>query len=198
MEGAAASTSQARSAFQQDILFAFGGGDPRVTVAVLDGPVDRTHECFRGARLVPVEGARRTRGHDSRAVARGSHAASVIFGQPCSSVEGIAPLCRGLIVPIVTDQLGCSSQGLARAIILALGHGAQLIHVGAGRFDPTDDRDPVLTKAIAMCRRRNVLIVAAAGSDGPDLDHAGWGASMLEVRALEDVGSQQSCCRGGA
>jgi hypothetical protein len=187
MEGAAASAFQARSAFQQDILFAFGGGDPRITIAVLDGPVDRTHECFRGARLVPVEGAGHLRSHDSRAVARGSHTASVIFGQPCSSVEGIAPLCRGLIVPIFTDQVGCSSQGLARAIILALGHGAQVIHVGVGLFDLTDDRDPLLTRAIAMCRRRNVLIVAAAGGEGClDLNQPEWGASLLAVRALEE------------
>jgi len=193
MEGAAASAFQARSVFQQDMLFAFGGGDPRVTIAVLDGPVDRTHECFRGARLVPVEGARRARGHDSRAVARGSHTASVIFGQPCSSVEGIAPLCRGLVVPIFVGERGCASPGLARAIILALGHGAQVIHVGAGRFEPSDASDPLLAKAIAMCRRRNVLIVAAAGGDRcGDLDRAGWGASVLAVRALEECGSRQN------
>jgi hypothetical protein len=194
MEGAAASAFQARSAFQQDILFAFGGGDPRVTIAVLDGPVDRTHECFRGARLVPVEGARRARGHDSRAVARGSHSASVIFGQPCSSVEGIAPLCRGLTVPIFVGESGCASQGLARAIILALGHGAQVIHVGAGRFEASDESDLLLTKAIAMCRRRNVLIVAAVGGgdDCPDLNSAGWGASVLAVRALEELGLQRT------
>jgi hypothetical protein len=191
MQGAAASAFQARSTFQQDILFAFGGGDPRVTIAVLDGPVDRTHECFRGARLVPVEGARRPRGHDSRAVGRGSHTASVIFGQPCSSVEGIAPLCRGLTVPIFAGERGCASQGLARAIILALGHGAQVIHVGGGQFERSDASDPLLAKAIAMCRRRNVLIVVAAGSDGCcDLDQADWGASVLAVRALEEIGLQ--------
>jgi subtilisin family serine protease len=194
MQGAAASAFQARSVFQHDILFAFGGGDPRVTIAVLDGPVDRTHECFRGARLVPVEAAGRARGPDGRAVARGSHSASVIFGQPCSSVEGIAPLCRGLSVPIFTGEGGCASQGLTRAIVLALGHGAQVIHVGGGRFEPSDTSDPLLKKAVAMCRRRNVLIVAAAGSDGCcDLDRAGWGSSVLAVRALEEVGAGQSC-----
>jgi hypothetical protein len=193
MESAAASAFQARSAFQQDVLFAFGGGDPRVTIAVLDGPVDRTHECFRGARLVPVEGAARARHPDSHAVARGSHSASVIFGQPCSSVEGIAPLCRGLSVPIFTGEGGCASQGLARAIILALGHGAQVIHVGACRFESSDENELLLTKAIAMCRRRNVLIVAAMDSDGGcDLEQAKWGASVLAVRALEDIGLRQS------
>jgi hypothetical protein len=142
--------------------------------------------------LVPVEGKGAARGHASGAIARGSHSASVIFGQPCSSVEGIAPLCRGLMVPIFLDaDGGCSSQGLARAIILALGHGAQVIHLGAGRFEPVDDSDPLLGKAIAMCRRRNVLIVAAAGSDDrPGLDPAQCGATVLAVPALEDVGSR--------
>jgi hypothetical protein len=109
-------------------------------------------------------------------------------------VEGIAPLCRGLILPIFTDQVGCSSQGLARAIILALGHGAQVIHVGIGLFDLTNERDYLLTKAISMCRRRNVLIVAAAGADGClDLNQAEWGASLLAVRALEQLSLRPSC-----
>lgn len=191
MEGAAASAYQPSSAFQKDVLFAFGGGDPRVTIAVLDGPVDRTHECFRGARLTPLEAVTRMREPEGRALASGSHTASVIFGQPCSSVEGIAPLCRGLLIPIFDDSgAGCSPRLLARAIFIAIEHGAQVIHVSSGRFDDTDECDPVLAEALAMCRRRGVLIVVAAdratcghlidsSAYFPLLAVQSWGGEML-------------------
>ena len=62
-------------------------GDPAVCVAVLDGPVDVGHPCFRGADLGewgPCAG--RGRGGDMSA--HGTHVASVIFGGPESPVPG--------------------------------------------------------------------------------------------------------------
>jgi hypothetical protein len=32
-----------------------GGGDGRITIAVLDGPVDLAHPCFAGARLTELQ-----------------------------------------------------------------------------------------------------------------------------------------------
>lgn len=177
----------ATSAFQKDLLFAFGGGDPRITIAVLDGAVDRTHECFRGARLIPLHIGPRSQGLDGDTTASGSHVASVIFGQPCSSVEGVAPLCRGLIVPIFADDDRDSTQReLARAIFLAVDQGAHVIHVSGGRFAPTGRLDPVLAEAIEMCDRRNVLIVTAGGNAGCDeLVELADAAPVLAVLTLE-------------
>ncbi|HEY0329046.1 MAG TPA: S8 family serine peptidase [Rhodopseudomonas sp.] len=177
----------ATSAFQRDLLFAFGGGDPRISIAVLDGAVDRTHECFRGARLMPLDNGPPSRGPDGDATASGSHVASVIFGQPCSSAEGVAPLCRGLIVPIFAeDDRGCSQRKLARAIFLAVDQGAHVIHVSGGRFGPAEPPDPVLAEAVEMCHRRNVLIVTAGGNEGCDelLDMA-EAPPVLAVLTLE-------------
>jgi subtilisin family serine protease len=180
----------AGAAFQQDILYAFGGGDPRVTIAVLDGPVDRTHDCFRGARLTPLDTEAQARSGDGGcAIAHGTHIASLIFGQPCSSVEGIAPLCRGLLVPIFAD-LGpsCSQPELARAILLAADHGAQIINVSAGWFKARP-LEQVLLDAVASCARRNILIIAAAGGDSLDQEQlSGAGGSILAVGALDKAG----------
>lgn len=180
----------AGATFQDDLLYRFGGGDPRITIAVLDGPVDRTHDCFRGARLTPLDTAPAARS-DDRATAQGTHVASLIFGQPCSSVEGIAPLCRGLIAPIFASQsTRCAAPDLARAILLALAHGADIIDVSAG-WNQLGAGDPHLRKAIAACSRRNVLIVAAADNDDFDgfvhIAAAGMRSSMLLVGAIEDA-----------
>ncbi|HYN39000.1 MAG TPA: S8 family serine peptidase [Rhodospirillales bacterium] len=177
--------------FQQDMLYVFGGGDPAITIAVLDGPVDRTHDCFRGARLSPLDTvAQASRGADGQATAQGTHIASLIFGQPCSSVEGLAPLCRGLIVPIFPDdRWGCSQVELARAITLAVDHGAHVINISGGLFDRSRSPEPILIDAIARCHARNVLIVAAAGSDGCShlLRDAG-ARGMLAVSAIDRNG----------
>ena len=93
-------------------------GHPEICVAILDGPVDLSHPCFEGANLsvlptlVPVSSQQ-----DGAMSGHGTHVASVIFGQPGSSVPGVAPECRGLIVPVFADDRGSTSQlDLARAI----------------------------------------------------------------------------------
>lgn len=153
--------------FQQEILFALGGGDPKITVAVLDGPVDRTHDCFRGAWLVPLDTPAAAQCTDGPATAQGTHVASLIFGQPCSSVEGIAPLCRGLIAPIFRDDRRSACQAdLARAIEMALDHGADVIHVSGGLLGGRRQLSDELIAAVARCNEHNVLIVAGGARDG--------------------------------
>jgi subtilisin family serine protease len=78
-------------------------GDPAVCVAVLDGPVDVDHPCFRGASLKRVGALASGEAGQGQMSAHGTHVASVIFGAPESPVEGIAPRCRGLLVPIFRD-----------------------------------------------------------------------------------------------
>lgn len=153
--------------FQRDILFAFGGGTPSISIAVLDGPVDRTHDCFFGARLTPLATAAAARCHDGHATEQGTHLASLIFGQPCSSIEGVAPLCRGLIAPIFGDDLqGCPQAELAAAITLALNYGAHVIFIGGGFVHRRRQPEPALIDAIAACNARNTLIVTSGGRDG--------------------------------
>lgn len=176
--------------FQQEILFALGGGDSRICIAVLDGAVDRTHDCFRGAWLVPLDTPAAVHCADGPATAQGTHIASLIFGQPCSSVEGIAPLCRGLVAPIFRDDRpGASQADLAEAINMALDHGAHVIHVSGGPIEdwrhPTDE----LIDAARRCNERNVLIVAGGDRDGCGglLRHSG-ATRLLPVGAIDRRG----------
>jgi len=104
-------------------------GDPKICVAVLDGIVDQNHLCFDGADLnrLPslVSGEASENGSMST---HGTHVASIIFGQHDSPVTGIAPQCRGLIIPVFADEsLRLSQLDLSRAIEQA----ALLPNVGA-------------------------------------------------------------------
>jgi hypothetical protein len=136
------------------------------------------------------------RGADGQSTAQGTHIASLIFGQPCSSAEGLAPLCRGLIVPIFPDdRWGCSQAELARAITLAVDHGAHVINVSGGLFDRSHLPEPILIDTLARCHARNVLIVTAADRNGcGHLLRAAGARGMLAVDAIDRNG----CSLAGA
>ncbi|MFY9822845.1 MAG: S8 family serine peptidase, partial [Thermoanaerobaculia bacterium] len=158
-------------------------GDPAVCVAVLDGPVDLSHPCFAGARLSVVETVVPNAAGDDGASRHGTHVASVVFG--------LAPGCRGLIVPVFSpgESLGCPQLELARAIEQACDHGAQVINVSAGELTEHGIPDAFLQAALQRCARDGVLIVAAAGNDGCACLHVPAAVdSVLAVGALDGSG----------
>lgn len=174
---------------------ALGQGDEAVCVAILDGPVEVTHPCFRGARLTTLQTSTGSVSRAGRALAHGTHVASMIFGQPDSAVPGVAPLCRGLIIPIFTDEssgevLGCSQLELARAILMAVENGAHIVNISGGQLAPSAEPEPFLAQAIDSCVKHNVLIVAAAGNDGCECLHVPAAArSVIAVGAMDDEGN---------
>jgi cyanobactin maturation PatA/PatG family protease len=154
-------------------------GDPRVVVAVLDGPVDRAHPALVGARLETIEAAVPAPARiGGPATGHGTAVASLIFGRHVreNPVWGVAPACRGVVVPIFSDAgtadepfRPVSSQlDLARAVLLALEHGAGIINISAGQPVPASSAEPILAAAVERALRRGILVVAAAGNDGCD------------------------------
>lgn len=175
-------------------LATLGGGDERICVAILDGPVDLSHPCFRGAMLTELStGASSTERRVSNA--HGTHVASMLFGQPDTTVVGLTPRCRGLIVPVFTTgnesgSLSCSQLDLARALLLAVENGADIINISGGQLSTSGEPEPLLAKALEACANKDVLVVAAAGNDGCDCLHIPAATpSVLAVGALDGDGA---------
>ncbi|WP_174243213.1 S8 family serine peptidase [Beijerinckia sp. L45] len=168
-------------------------GDARICVAILDGPVDLRHACFAGASIKRIASLATQRPGRGVATCHGTHVASVLFGQPGTVVEGLAPGCRGLVIPVFADAptgLTCSQLDLARAILLAVENGAHVINLSGGQLSPSGMATPILEQAIERCRVQNVLIVAAAGNDGCDCLHVpAAAASVLAVGAMDGDGA---------
>ena len=166
-------------------------GDPKICVAVLDGIVDQNHPCFIGADLTRlpslVSGEANANGSMST---HGTHVASIIFGQHDSPVTGIAPNCRGLIVPVFADEsLKLSQLDLSRAIEQAVNNGANIINVSAGQLTDAGEADTWLEKAIQLCQEKNVLLIAATGNDGCECLHVPASLpTVLAVGAMDDQG----------
>ncbi|MFM6097001.1 MAG: S8 family peptidase [Dolichospermum sp.] len=167
-------------------------GDSQICVAVLDGLVDQSHNCFNAANLTRlptlIQGEATANGVMS---GHGTHVASIIFGQhDDSELQGIAPQCRGLIVPVFSDNNRKLSQlDLARAIEQAVNAGAHIINVSAGQLTDNGEAEGWLDRAVQLCKDHNVLIVAAAGNDGCECLHVPASLpTVLAVGAMNDQG----------
>jgi len=172
-------------------------GDPRVCVAILDGPVDLSHPAFTGSNIIILEG--HVTASDA-AAEHGTHIASVVFGQHDGPIKGIAPRCAGLLVPIFRTGadgavVPCSQADLATAIKRAVEFANQkefealVINISGGQLSQSGEADPVLAHTIAHCDDDKVLIVAAAGNQGCDcLQVPGALPSVLAVGAMKQDG----------
>ncbi len=169
-------------------------GDPRVTIAVLDGPVDRSHPAFADADLTLLPTLVPAVPDGGPASQHGTHVASVIFARHDGRLRGVAPRCRGLIVPIYRDGpdgslAPCSHIDLARALLQAAQHGANVVNISGGQLEPTGTAHPLLADAVQTCAARGVLIVAAAGNQGCDcLNVPAALPSVLAVGAMDSRG----------
>ena len=167
-------------------------GHPDICIAVLDGPVDLRHPCFQGANLsvLPTLVSSEAIRPDGAMSGHGTHVASIVFGQPGSPVTGVAPQCRGVIVPIFADDRCSATQlDLARGIEQAAQAGAHIINLSGGQLTDFGEADGWLENAARLCQERNILLVAAAGNDGCDCLHVPAALpNVLAVGAMDAHG----------
>ncbi|MFC8349572.1 S8 family serine peptidase [Streptomyces sp. NPDC057280] len=167
-------------------------GDPAVCIAVLDGPVDLSHPCFEGADLTRLDTLVQEPAGQGLMSLHGTHVASLIFGQSDRTVMGVAPRCRGLILPVFPDAEGSRvpQLDLARAIEQAVEAGAHIINISGGERAPDGQLVSMLERALRMCDDRGVLVVAAVGNDGCDCLHAPAAAPSVLAVGASDVNGQ--------
>ncbi|HEX2832616.1 MAG TPA: S8 family serine peptidase [Thermoanaerobaculia bacterium] len=192
-------TTVTHSAWRAELerISAGARGDARVRVAMIDGPVDRTHPALQGATLEFLESPA-----PNASASHGTSVASVLFGQPGSAIHGIVPHCHGLIVPVLRESngmLAASQLDLARGIVLALAHRASIINISAGQFDPGGEAHPYLADALRHAREQGALVIAAAGNDGCHCLHVpAADPSVLAVGAIDDSGRPLPMSNWGA
>ncbi len=83
-----------------------------------------------------------------------------------AGIVGVAPSAKVMVLR-ACDASGCWSLPAAESIYYAVDEGADVINLSFGGI--TDD-DPLLRDAISYARSRDVVVVAAAGNEGIDLD----------------------------
>lgn len=166
-------------------------GNPQITIAILDGMADLRHPCLEEANLETLPTL-----VDTNTVSRhGTQVTSIVFANHTDRLKGIAPYCKGLLIPIfhvdsMTQQVNGTNQlDLARAIHLAIENGAHIINISGGVLDDSGEAEGLLQQALEFCEENNVLVVAAAGNDGCECIHIPAGVStVLAVGATNKEG----------
>jgi subtilisin len=113
----------------------------------------------------------------------GTHIAGIIAadgGTDGTGIYGVAPEAKLMIYKVCGDGGTCYADDIAAAIKLAADQGANVINMGFGG----DDDSSIIDGAVNYAVSKNVLIIAAAGNDGPDNDGLDYPAALSSVVAV--------------
>jgi subtilisin len=159
-------------------------GGSGVNVAVLDTGVFKNHpdlknsikDCkdFSNPKVSLIDGKCEDKnGH-------GTHVIGIIAangGDDGLGIYGIAPLANIYAYKVCSANGLCWADDVALAIKTAVDNGANIINLSLG----SDNQSPLIHNAIVYANQKKVLVVAAAGNDGPYLDSIDYPAANSEV-----------------
>ncbi len=170
-------------------ITATSGGNG-INVAVLDTGVNTNHpdvtrrvtQCVdftvkakRNQEPIKVGQCSDTNGH-------GTHVAGTILadgGADGKGIYGVAPEAS-LLAYKVCSSAGCWSDDIGRAIRYAADHGANIVSMSFG----SDYENTLEREAITYAVGKGVLLVAAAGNDGPAIGSIDYPAANVNVMAV--------------
>lgn len=87
-----------------------------------------------------------------------------------------------------------TKQDLARGIVIAVDRGANIINVSAGVVSPSSD----LENAVKYAKEKGVLIVAAVGGNGTNIEYPAAYSSVIAVGGVDPSGAKLSNSNIGA
>lgn len=117
----------------------------------------------------------------------GTHVAGTIAadsGNDGKGIYGVAPETNLFAYKVCGNNGTCWSDDVAVAITKAADDGAQIINLSLGGDSPSS----LINNAISYAVNKNVLVVAAAGNDGPETGTIDYPAANPEVIAAGAFG----------
>ena len=174
-----------------------GSGGAGVNVAVLDTGVYKDHLDLK-ANIIDCKDAtkRGIRNGCADNSGHGTHVAGTIAansGSDGKGIYGVAPEAKLMAIK-VCGPAGCWCDDIAAGIRYAADNGANIISMSLGG----DTQSSLIRDAIDYAVGEGVLVVAAAGNDGPtygSIDYPGANVKVIAVGAIdsaEDVPSWSS------
>lgn len=169
-----------------------GSGGADVTVAVLDTGVDTDHLDLVGNLtncVTKVTHFRRDAKSCEDGNGHGTHVAGTVLadgGSDEQGIYGVAPEADLMAVKVCDRRGYCYGDDMAAGIRYAADNGANIISMSIGGNTP----DPLVLVAIDDAVGKGVLIVAAAGNDGPaegSIDYPGAYIEVIAVGAIDSV-----------
>jgi subtilisin family serine protease len=171
-----------------------------VRIAVIDSQIDANHPEIQGAvteRFDALEadmsGRPKTDSQSGEPQKHGTGMAGAISGH--SRIDGVAPQAEILAVRAFSDAARASSLDVLASIDWAATHKAQVVNMSfAG------PKDPLLTEMLAAAAQRGLVLIAAAGNDGPQAPPAYPAADphVIAVSAVDEQAKPYAMANRGA
>lgn len=177
--------------YGNDSLLVETSGGAGVNVAVLDTGVLITHPDLKNrvAQCKDFTSAKQpvTDGKCDDKNGHGTHVSGIIAadgGDDGLGIYGVAPEANIYAYKVCGPNGSCWSDDIAVAIRTAADNGANIINMSLG----SDTESTLIASAITYAVDQNVLVVAAAGNDGPNLgsiDYPGANPGVVAVGAFD-------------
>jgi subtilisin len=119
----------------------------------------------------------------------GTHVAGIIAadgGEDGLGIYGVAPEASLAVYRVCGNNGLCWADDIASAVTAAVADGANIINMSLG----SDAASTLIEDAVAGAAAAQVLVVAAAGNDGPadaSIDYPGAFAEVVAVGAVDDL-----------
>ncbi len=173
-----------------DPLILFTSGGDGVKVAVLDTGVTVSHPDLNG-RIFDCKDFTNRRfpvidGKCSDKNGHGTHVAGIVAADAGSDnlgIYGVAPSAEILAYKVCGNNGACYADDIAFALRLAADQGANVVNMSFG----TNQDITLIQDAVNYAASKGVLMVAAAGNDGPfpaSLDYPAAYPSVIAVGAI--------------
>ena len=167
-------------------LHAAGHRGAGVLVSVCDTGVDREHPDLRGA-IQEVKDFTGSRSGAADVQGHGTHCSGIIASRSddTTGLVGVAPECRLLHAKVLGDSGSGADIWIAGGIDWSVSRGARVISLSLG----SSGRSPTIEAACQRAIQAGVIVVAAAGNDGPrenTVGYPGGGPGMVCVAATAE------------
>jgi subtilisin family serine protease len=154
-------------------LIALTSGRSDLIIGLVDGPVAMDHPELTAENVRMVAGAPATC-HDSQSAAcrHGTFVAGILAARRGANAPAIAPDCTLVVRPIFreaarpTELPTATPAELAIAIIDCVEAGARILNLSVALTGQVFGAERELDEALEYTRRRNVIVVTAAGNQG--------------------------------
>lgn len=156
-----------------------GFGGSGILAAVLDTGVDTDHPDLL-ANIAVCKGIGYGTCEDGDG--HGTHVAGTILAN--GLIKGVAPEAKLMALKVLDDNGGGYASDVAAGIIYAADNGASIISMSLG----ADRSDLGMKNAVEYALSKGVLLVAAAGNDGPrkgTIDYPGAYAGVIAAGAID-------------
>lgn len=177
-------------AIYNDSSLSKSSGGLGVNVAILDTGVLKTHpdlenrikvcEDFSGPVTIVDGKCDDKNGH-------GTHVAGIIAadgGLDGLGIYGMAPEANLFVYKVCSNNGTCWADDIAVALRMAVDDGANIVNMSLG----SDNSSQLIIDATNYVVSKNILVVAAAGNDGPyvgSIDYPGADANVVAVGAVD-------------